>query len=120
MAWLAERSKTQVAHGHAGTCLNDPNPRTRTRRRPALRLLVGEARQSSQVTPFGAGRVAAVDVSELFTDPCGYGRFQRCGADGSPSVEMAEACLQQHAGFMAMGSHAGKNIGSGMIQVEEN
>jgi hypothetical protein len=99
---------------------NNLYPRSITGGHASLQLLIGEARQSSQVTPVGAGQVASVGVRQLLTDGGRQGRFQWCGADANPSLEMARAALEHHTRLMAIGAHEGKNIGSGVIQVEEN
>jgi len=106
--------------GQDRMCFYNFDPRSRTRGIAACRFLIGEARQSSQVTPVRAGQIASIGVSQLFTDGRGYGRFQGSGADTNPSLQMARASLQHHTRLMAIGSHERKNRGSGMIQVEEN
>src|ERR1700730_4270353 len=118
-----QRGRMQQVLGGAGEdcrSFNNLYPRSVTGGGASLELVIGEARQSSQVTPVGAGQVASVSVRQLFTDDRGYGRFQGRGANANPSLEMARAGLEHHTRFMAMGSHEGNNIGSGVIQVEEN
>src|SRR6266849_6613301 len=88
--------------------------------RTSRELLVGEAGQSSQVTPVGAGQVAAVSVSQLFAYGRRQGRFQRCGADANPSLEMALAGPEHHAGLMTISSHEFKDTRWGVLEVEEN
>ena len=95
-------------------------PRSVTAERTSRELLVGEASQSSQVPPVGAGPVAAISVSQLFADGRRQGRFQRCGADANPSLEMARAGLQHHAGLMTISSHEFKDTRWGVIEVEKN
>ncbi len=73
-------------------------PRSVTADRTSRELLVGEASQSSQVTPVGAGQVATISMSQLFAYGRRQGRFQRCGADANPSLEMARAGPEHHAG----------------------
>jgi hypothetical protein len=51
-------------------------PRSVTRGRAWLELLIGKARQSSQMTPVGAGQVASVGARQLLTDGGRQGRFQ--------------------------------------------
>jgi len=112
----------QILGGTGQDCarFDDFDPRSRTRGRTACDFLIREARQSSQVTPVGAGQIASISVSQLLTDPGGYGRFQGSGADANPSLKMARASLQQHTRLMAIASHERKNLGSGVIQVEKN
>jgi hypothetical protein len=106
--------------GQDSARFDDFDPRSRTRGSTAYDFLIREARQSSQVTPVGAGQIASISVSQLLTDPGGYGRFQGSGADANPSLKMARASLQHHTRLMAIASHERKNLGSGVIQVEKN
>jgi hypothetical protein len=50
-------------------------PRSVTRGRASLELLIGEPRQSSPVTPVGAGQVASVGARQLLTHGGRQGRF---------------------------------------------
>jgi hypothetical protein len=106
--------------GDAGMSFDNLYPRSVTPGCPSLELLIGKARQSSQVTPVGAGQVASVSARQLLTDGGRQGRFQGCGADANPSLEMPRATLQHHTRLMAIGTHAGKDIGSGVIEVNQN
>lgn len=106
--------------GQDGRGFDDFDPRSRTRRSTACEFLIREARQSSQVTPIGAGQIASIHVSQLLTDGGGYGRFQGSGAEANPSLQMARARLQDHTRLMAMAAHERKNRGSGVIQVQKN
>ena len=104
--------------GQDRTSFDDFYPRSRTE--GSTTFLIGEARQSSQVAPVGAGQVTSVDVSQVFTDDCGYARFQGRDADANPSLEMARAGLEHHTRLMALSSHKRQHVGSGAIQVEKN
>jgi len=95
-------------------------PRSVTADRTSRELLVGEASQSSQVTPVGAGQVTAISVRQMFAHGRRQGRFQRCGADANPSLEMARAGAEHHAGLMTISSHEFKDTRWGVIKVEEN
>jgi hypothetical protein len=106
--------------GDARMSFHNLYPRSVTRGRASLELLIGKARQSSQVTPVGAGQVASVGARQLLTDGGRQGRFQGYGADPNPSLEMARAGLQHHTRLMAISTHAGKDIGSGVIEVNQN
>ena len=106
--------------GQDGTGVDDFDPRSRTRGSTTCEFLLREASQSSQVTPVSAGPIASISVRQLLTDGRGYGRFQRSGTDADPSLKMARASLQYYTRLMAIASHERKNLGSGMIQVEEN
>jgi hypothetical protein len=113
--------RTQQILGGTGqdrTSFDDFDPRSRTGGSTAF--LISEACQSSQVAPVGAGQVASVGVSQLFTDDRGYARLQGRDADANPSLEMARASLEHHARLVATSSHKRQHIGSGVIQVEEN
>lgn len=123
--WLCEglHGRTQQilgGTGQDGTRLDDFDPRSRTRGSATCEFLIREARQSSQVTPIGAGQIASISVRQLLTDGGSYGGFQGSGADANPSLKMARARLQHYTRLMAIASHERKNLGSGMIQVEEN
>ena len=106
--------------GQDGARFDDFDPRSRTGGSTACEFLIGEARQPSQVTPVGAGQIATIRVSQLLTDERRYGRFQRSAAEANPSLKMTRTRLQHHTRLMAIGSHERKNLGSGVIQVEEN
>src|SRR4029077_7453124 len=112
----------QVLCGTGDACMSFHNlyPRSVTPGRASLELLIGKARQSSQVTPVGAGQAASVSARQLLTDGGRQGRFQGCGADANPSLEMARAALQHHTRLMAIGTHAGNDIGRGVIEVNQN
>jgi hypothetical protein len=115
--------RTQQILGGTGqdrTGFDDFDPRSKTRGCTVCEFLIREARQSSQVTPIGAGQIASISVSQLLTDGGGYGRFQGSGANANPSLQMARASLQHHTRLMAIASHERKKLGSGVIQVEEN
>jgi len=64
----------QVLSGAGEDCtsFNNLYPRSLTRGRASLELLVGKARQSAQVTGAGASQVAAVSVSQVLTDSRGH------------------------------------------------
>ena len=106
--------------GQDGARCDDFDPRSRTGEITACEFLIGETRQPSQVTPVGAGQIATISVSQLLTDGGRYGRFQRSGADANPSLKMTRTSLQHHTRLMAIASHERKNLGSGVIQIEEN
>ena len=104
----------------AGMSFHNLYPRSVTTGRASLALLIGKACQSSQVTPIGAGQVTSVGARQLLTDVGRHGTFQWCGADTNPSLEMTRAALKHHARLMAIGSHEGNDIGSGVIEVNQN
>src|SRR5207247_4043569 len=86
----------------------------------ALWFLIGEASQASQMTPIGAGRVATVEVSQLFADLSGGGRFDGCGADLHPSLEVAGAGLEYHTGIVPIAPHGFHDGQAGVIQIDED
>ena len=65
--------------GDARMSFHNLYPRSVTRGRASLELLIGKARQPSQVTRVGAGQVASVSARQLLTDGGRQGRFQGCG-----------------------------------------
>ena len=116
------RGRTQQVLGGAGqdvTSFHNPYPGSVTGNRPSLRLLVGESCQSAQVRRTSTRKVAAVCMSQVLTDNCGHGSFQRCGADANPGLKMAGTGLEQDTRLMAIVLHAWQDIGR-VIQVEEN
>jgi len=106
--------------GQDGARFDDFDPRSRTGGNTACEFLIGEARQPSQVTPVGAGQITTIRVGQLLTDERRYGWFQRSAAEANPSLKMTRTRLQHHTRLMAIGSHERKNLGSSVIQVEEN
>ena len=46
--------------------------------------------------------------------------LEGCGADANPNLEMARAALQHHTRLMAIGTHAGNDISSDVIEVNQN
>jgi hypothetical protein len=86
----------------------------------ALRLLIDEARQSSQVAPVGAGQVAAIGVGQLPSQRSRQLRFEATGADANPSLQTAGASLENHTRLMAIGAHGLENARAGLIEIEEN
>lgn len=54
----------------------------------SLRFLIGEAGQTPQMTPIGAGPVAAVEPGQFSADGTGQRRLQRCDADLDPGLEV--------------------------------
>ena len=106
--------------GNARMSFHNLYPRSVTTGRASLELLIGKARQSSQMTSVGAGQVTSVGVRQLLTDGGRHGRFQWCGADANPNLQMARAALKHHTRLMAIGSHEWKDVGSRVIEVNEN
>jgi hypothetical protein len=83
-------------------------------------LLIGEPGQSSQMTPVGAGQVAAIEMGQLSGDEGGYGRFQADRTDLNPSLEMAGASLEHHARLMTIGTHQLERGRVGVVQIQQD
>ena len=84
------------------------------------RFLIGEPGQPSQMTPVGAGHVAAIDMGQLSGDDGSYGRFQADRTDLNPSLEVAGAGLEYHARLMAIGPHPFECGRIGVVQIQQN
>src|ERR1022692_4624799 len=80
--------------GDAGMSFHNLYPRSVTTGCASLELLIGKARQSSQMTSVGAGQVTSVGARQLLTDSGRHAKFQGCGADANPNLQMARAALQ--------------------------
>ena len=85
-----------------------------------LGLLIGEARQPTQMPPIGAGGITSIGARQLSADGAGHSRVKRVGADTNPGLKMAGACLQHDARFMTLGAHGGDDLGLGAIQVHQD
>ncbi len=106
-------------------CQADPgvqhlHPRRVTAPVAPVWFLIGEAGQSAQMTPIGTGRIAAVDVGQLFPDPTGDRGFDGRGADLDPSLEIAGAGLEYHTGIVPIAPHSFHDGGGGVIQIDED
>src|SRR5207249_1819035 len=86
----------------------------------SLWLLIGESGQAAQMTPIGAGQVAAVEAGQLFADPAGHGSFDRCGTDLHPNLEIAGAGLEYHSGSVSIAAHGFDDDEAGLIQIDED
>jgi len=106
--------------GQDGLRLQDSDPGSRTGDGATLGLVIAEARQSSQVTPVGAGQVAAIGVGQLPAQGGRQLRLQANGADANPSLQMAGTRLEHHARLMTIGPHGFENTRAGLIEIEEN
>jgi len=83
-------------------------------------LLIGEAGESSQVTPIGAGWIAPIGRCQQLAGGGRRRRFQRCRAELNPGLQMARAGLHHHARAMPLRAHGGDHRRLGTIQIDEN
>jgi hypothetical protein len=83
-------------------------------------FLIGEPGQPSQMTPVGAGQVAAIDMGQLFGDDGSYGRFQADRTDLDPSLEVTGTGLEHHARLMTIGSHPFECGRVSVVQIQED
>src|SRR5260370_22322751 len=81
---VAEDSKSWAALARTARASTIVYPRSVTADRTSRELLVGEASQSSQVTPVGAGQVPAITGSQLFPYTRPQPRSQRTALDAIP------------------------------------
>ena len=72
------------------------------------------------MTPIGAGRIAAVDVGQLFADLAGNSSWDGCGTDSHPSLQIAGTGLEYHTGFVTGGPHGLHNGWVSVIQIDED
>ena len=85
-----------------------------------LRLSVGVAGQPAQVTPIGAGQVAAIGVSQQLAGITGNGRLDREGAHVHPGLQIAGAGLKHHTGAVSVAQHGLEDRRVAVIQIHEN
>ena len=83
-------------------------------------FLIGEPGQPSQMTPVGAGQVAAIDMGQLSGDDGGYRRFEADRTDLNPSLEVAGTGLEHHARLMTIGSHQFECGHVCVVQIQED
>ena len=115
-------SLQQVVSAAGQNCAGLQNfyPRSVTGSPTARQLLIGKARQSSQVTLVRAGQISLVGVGQLLSDSSCQGRWQGCSAEVNPGLQMTGAGLDHHAGFMSIGPHASHNLGRRAIEIEQD
>ena len=83
-------------------------------------FLIGEARQPPQMTPIGAGQVAAIGAGQLLADGCSHGGRERRETDAHPGLQVAGAGLEHHTGLVSMRTHGGDDLRVGAVQINEN
>ena len=87
---------------------------------PPLGFLVGEAGESSQMTPIGAGRVCSIEAGQFSADWCGYRGLQRRGTDLHPGLQMAGAGLEHDAGLMTTSAHGVDGLSVSVVQIDQD
>jgi hypothetical protein len=110
---LAARRQT-----HTG--VDESHPRGGAAGCASCGFLIGESSEPSQVTPVGAGPIAAVEVCQVSAGRGRHGRLQRRGAEANPSLQMAGAGLYHHTGVMSVGAHEVYGGRIGTIQIDQN
>jgi hypothetical protein len=103
-----------------GTGMQHLHPRRVATPVAPLRFLIGEASQAAQMTPIGAGRVATVEVGQLFSDVAGNRGLDGRGTHLYPSLKVTGAGLEYHAWLMPIASHGFDDGGTGVIQIDED
>jgi len=83
-------------------------------------FLIGEASQSSQMAPVGAGRVAAIEVCQVLADGGGQGGRERGLAEANPGLEMTGTGLHDDAGLVSVGAHSLQRAGGGSVQIQQD
>ena len=117
---LGRLQQRVTVRSQAGMGIQDLYPRRVTAPVAAVWFLIGEAGQAAQMAPIGAGRIAIIEVGQLFTDLAGKCRFDGGGADLHPSLEIARAGLEYHTGFVTGGPHGGNDGWVSVIQIDED
>ena len=102
------------------TGVDELHPRRETHQCASFGFLVGESREPAQVTPVGAGPIAAVEHRQLSAGRSRKRRLQRSGTEVNPSLQMAGAGLHHHAGLMPIGAHSVHHRRIGTIQIDQN
>ena len=89
----------------AGVGVQDLHPRRIAAPIASMWFLIGEPSQTAQMTPIGAGQVAAIGVSQLLADEAGDDRLDRGDADLHPGLQIAGAGLEHHTRFVPVAPH---------------
>lgn len=104
----------------AGTSVQHSDPRRGAAPVASLGFLVSEAGQAAQMTPIGAGQVAAVEVGQLSPDLTGCRCLNGHGTHSNPGLEIAGTGLKDHTGIVSLGAHGFHNGWAGAIQIDED
>ncbi len=110
----------RAARRQTRTGVDKSHPRGVAVGRASCRLLIGESREPSQVTPVGAGPIATIEVCQMPAGRGRQGRFQRRGTEANPSLQMAGAGLYHQTGVMPVGTHEVHGRGIGTIQIDQD
>ncbi len=95
---LLQQSATP--RGQASVGVQHLQPRRIAASVASLWFFIGEPSQTAQVTPIGAGQVAAIGESQILADEAGDGRLDGSGADSHPGLQIAGAGLEYHTRFV--------------------
>ena len=114
------------ARRQAHTGVDEFHPGSAPARCAASGLLIGETGEPSQVTPVGAGQIAAIGKRQQPASGSRHRRFQRRGAEANPSLQMrnartvAGAGLKHYTRIMSVGAHELHDHRIRAIQIDEN
>src|SRR6202790_5658159 len=117
---LGRLEQSGALGSQAGVGVQHLHPRRVTAPVAPLWFLIGEAGQAAQMTPIGTGRVAAVEVGQLFADLAGNGSLDGCGTDLYPSLEIAGAGLEYHTRLVTSGPHGFNDGYASVIEIDED
>ena len=99
---------------------HDLDPRGVAGARAPRRLLIGEAGESSQVTPIGTSWIASIGHRQHLAGGGRHRRLKRRGAEVNPGLQTAGVGLQHHTRVMPMSAHGGDYRRLDTIQIDEN
>jgi len=83
-------------------------------------FLIGESGEPAQMTPIGAGAVAAIEVRQVPAQDSSESRLQGSRADMNPGLPMTATGLKHDARFVAVVAHRRQRRGIGLIQVDQD
>jgi hypothetical protein len=89
--------------------------RWKAARQPSLRLLIGEACKSTEVTPIGAGRITSEATCQF---PGGLGAKSAIGEYSSmlyPCLKVARRCLYNESWLKSGGRHSRYRVSAEII-----
>ena len=104
----------------AGTGVHQSDPGSLSARYTPRRFLIGEPRQSSQMTPVDARRITVVSLCQPLARSGRHGWFQRSGAETDPSLQVARTGLHHYARRMPMGAHRQQHLRLRGVEVDQN